>query len=187
MTYKMWRVVGSNPTIRAEEMDPRTMLRGYQVARDALKYGRVDPLSYKLVEWELRLQRIGRWLLRLEVALQRGERDVSVKIVGGMAVFVLAVLLLPLYAIITLVLRYMFVFVLVQVKHCGATLSCARDVAHKALPVFADHFCRASQPALSTALQGHCAARQKVFVCHLRVRPNGYCHTSSAHRVNGKV
>ncbi len=67
VAFKILRVVGSRPGEMPDDLDAKGMLREYQgawslsgkaskrpdagdaVARDALKYGRVDPLSYKLV------------------------------------------------------------------------------------------------------------------------------------------
>lgn len=132
--YKLVRVWGTDKDISMDTIGPKRMVIEYRMARDILKYGRgalllaqklfseqlltlfaVDPLSYKIVNFELRLSRIGRALLRWEVALQRGDRRESMILLGGLSTLIVAIIALPMYQILCFVLRTVYLFLLVRV------------------------------------------------------------------------
>jgi hypothetical protein len=84
-------------------------------ARDALKYGRVDPLAYKLVAWELRLQKLGQKLLRLQTALQRGDRSTCLAVVGGLVLYVVLYHFFPLWDMFMTAARTAFLLIITHV------------------------------------------------------------------------
>src|SRR3990167_4029054 len=96
-------------------MEPKEMLREYQKSRDALKYGRIDPLSYKLAKAENTLNKIGRTLLRLQTAVIRGDRAVCAKVIGGTFLFAVANFVLPIWSILVFLLRTLYLIILVRI------------------------------------------------------------------------
>ena len=116
--YKLVRLAGSKPIDEktAKKMDARAMLLAYGESRKALFYGREDPISYKLLSVEAKLQKLGQSLHRLETAFLTGDRRTCQKIIGFLIVLALSVKFLPLASMITFGLRQLFLFVLLHVS-----------------------------------------------------------------------
>lgn len=113
---KLVRLAGSQPQAGMTKMEPKAMLNSYQEARKALYYGRVDPLSYKVLSTESKLRRAGESLLVLENALLRGEKRTCTRIFGGLIGLAFSVKFLPVFAILTVCLRTVFVVLLLHIS-----------------------------------------------------------------------
>ena len=73
LTVKLYFLMGSQTAVNIEQLEPKQMLLAYGESRKALYYGRIDPLSYKLLSVEAKLTKAGRALLKLEAAFLRGQ------------------------------------------------------------------------------------------------------------------
>ncbi len=124
---KLTRLVGSarqrdaaqvklRATMKHGKVDPKQMLLEYGEARKALFYGRVDPLSYKVLSVEQKLKRLGTTLVAWESAFLEGDRPVCLRVFGALIGGALSVKFLPVFDIATLILRSLFLFVLLYVS-----------------------------------------------------------------------
>ena len=115
---QLWKLFGSKPIVagvKVKELDAKAMLLSYGESRKALYYGRIDPLSYKLLSVEQKLQRAGQSLLRFENAFLQGDRQTAKKVFGGLALATFSIVFLPLATLLSFTLRQLFLLILLQV------------------------------------------------------------------------